>query len=127
MERQKVLQYLEEQLMRLKNEYNVVDLMMNRRLKELEEIAEKLDFSLLNQYYEQNEKLGLEICEIPEGYHYELAFYFGQSKIQDNKIFKNYEDFIELLKETEEGLALKIAKIMGKWDLCSFEIGDFIW
>lgn len=122
MTREVVLKFLEAQLKKLKEEH-VSDLMKANRVEELEEIVDELEFDTLEEFCDENESLKLEICEIPEDFHYELAFYISQSGCEDREIFEDYDDFRELLKETQEELAETIADTMERYDLrwCSIE------
>lgn len=122
MTREEVLEFLEAQLNKLKEEH-VADLMKANRVEELEEIVDELEFDTLEEFCDENGSLNLEICEILEDFHYELAFYISQSGCEDHEIFEDEDDFRELLKETQEELAETIADTMESYNLrwCSIE------
>jgi len=127
MERQEVLNFLEYQLKKLKNESHVAILMKENRVDELEQVATNLDFSILEEFHNnESEFLELEMFEIPEECYYELAFYISKSDINDDEIFLDYNDFIEILETIEEELAQKIANVMSNWNLCSCSIEELI-
>lgn len=123
MTREVVLKFLEAQLKKLKEEH-VSDLMKANRVEELKDIAKELKFKVLKKFYEENKSLKLKVCEIPEGYHYELAFYICQSGYDDSQIFENYKDFIKLLEGTGEELGRTIAAIMEWRDLSGGSIEE---
>ncbi len=125
MERQEVLEFLGVQLKKLKEEH-VADLMKANRVEELKEVANEMEFGPLNAFIEENGYLELEFFEIPKGYHYELAFYISQSECVDNDIFEDFDDFIELLEETQEELAEKIATTMAGHSLCDCSIEELL-
>lgn len=125
MDREKVLKFLESQLKKLKEEH-VEDLMKHGRIDELEQVAEELDFSTLDEYCGKAD-LELEMDEIPlEGYEYEMCFYAMYSQWNDDEIFANYIDFIELLESKNEKMATEIANFMQSDDLMELSIEQLI-
>lgn len=125
MTREEILKFLVGQLEELKEE-NVADLMKAKRIDELWEISKKLEILPLQKFC-RTEHLCLNISEIPKGYHYELVFYLSQSEIFDYEIFRNPLEFEELLRKTQQDLAIQIANIMTKYTLCYCTIRELVY
>ena len=126
MNREKVLEFLESQFEKLKEEEHVEDLMKRGRLDELNQLVEELDFSILDEF--RNEKyLALGIDEIPvENYLYEIVFYVMHSDMQDCEFFLSYNDIIKLLRKKEEDLATEIAELMQWHNLKEYSIEELL-
>lgn len=125
MTREEALEFLVAQLKKLR-EKDVAYLMRTNKIKELWEIADKLEFSPLKAFLKEN-RLGLRINEIPKGFHYELAFYISRSfDIYDYMIFEDYGKFMKLLEETQEELADRIADTMIEHSLCECTIPELL-
>lgn len=122
MERQQAVDFLNQQLEKLKNEEHVADLMKARRSKELEKIASELDFSLIDKFLKKTD-LDLSKEEILEGFCYEMAFYMYASKWPDCEFFENDTEFQYILYKMNEDLATQIADTMDEIDLhdCTIE------
>lgn len=125
MTRTEALKFLVGQLKELK-EKNVADLMKAKRIDELWKISQQLKISPLLSFFNGENRLNLKMYEIPQGFHYELAFYISQSGFCDFEIFEDYWQFIELLKSTQENLAEQIANIMIKNNLSDFTILELL-
>ena len=125
MTRTEALKFLVGQLKELK-EKNVADLMKAKRIDELWKISQQLKISPLLSFFNGESRLNLKMFEIPQGFHYELAFYISQSGFCDFEIFEDYWQFIELLKLTQENLAEQIADIMIKNNLSDFTIPELL-
>lgn len=125
MTRTEALKFLVGQLKELK-EKNVADLMKAKRIDELWKISQQLKISPLLSFFNGKNRLNLKMHEIPQGFHYELAFYISQSGFCDFEIFEDYWQFIELLKSTQENLAEQIANIMIKNNLSDFTILELL-
>ncbi len=125
MTREEVLEFLIGQV-RILKEKHVADLMKENRIDELWEITVNLEFEPLRKFC-LKERLSLRISEIPKGYYYELVLYISQSELFDYEIFAKYREFIDLLKETQEDLAIQIADMMTKHNLCSYTIRELVY
>lgn len=125
MTRTEALKFLVAQVTALK-EKHVSDLMKKNRIDELWEIAQKVKISPLLKFCRGDRHLDLRMSEIPNGCHYELAFYISQSTVLDHEVFANYKEFIELLKSTNEDLADRIANIMVKHNLSDCTIPELL-
>lgn len=125
MTREETVEFLVGQLEKLR-EKDVAYLMRTNKINELWEIAKKLEFSPLETFLDEKH-LGLKICEIPKGLHYELAFYISQSfDIYDYMIFEDDGKFMKLLAEKQEELAARIANTMIRYSLCECTIPELL-
>lgn len=122
--RKEAVEFLMGQLRKLK-EKNLIDLMKAKRINELWKLAKELEILSLQKYCIK-EHLCLKTFEIPKEYYYELAFYLTQSEIFDHEIFLNPWEFRETLRETKDELAIQIADIMTKYNLCDCTIRELI-
>lgn len=125
MTREEILKFLLGQLKELK-EKNIVNLMKAKRIDELWEISEKIEFSPLQKFC-QKKHLWLDISEIPEEYIYELVFYISQSGTYDYDIFRYRKDWTNLLRETKENLAVQIADSIEKYNLYNCTIRELVY
>lgn len=126
MDRKKVVEFLRSQLKKLKEEEHVEDLMKHGRIDELKEVAEEMDYSMLDEFCIEDD-LDLEMDEIPlEGYEYEMVFYAMYSELDDLEIFADDDDFIELLEAKNEKIASKIVELMFLNDLSEITIEELL-
>ncbi len=126
--RKEAKQFLFEQLEKLHKEEHVDDLMKDGRIEELVDIPEDLDCSVLRDFLNEHNKFFLEVEEIPDGCHYELAFWINQSCEPwfDNQIFDDYEEYIIFLYSLGENLADTIAATMESRDLSGLALAELL-
>lgn len=127
MDRKQVIQFLEEQLKKM-HEAHVDDLMKAHRSEELEDLMKEmdLDFSVINEFYEEEGFLNLEKDEIPREYLYELILYMRQSGIFDCFFLENNVDCRDLLYEKKEEVATGIADLIKSYDMCGCSIKELL-
>ncbi len=125
MERKEVIEFLDSQFKKLKEEEHVEDLMKHGRVNELKQLAEELDFSRLHEFCKKKD-LNLQIDEISEEHFYEMIFYFIYCGYDDDKIFEDYNDIIALARKKEEEMAIEIADFMEMSDLMELPIEKLI-
>ena len=126
MQRAEMVKILQNQLEKLRDEEHVADLMRNGREKELNYLAEELDFTELHEFC-KNRCLCLDANdEIPKNCEYEMVFYVNQSGLDDAVIFKDYNDFRKRLLELEEEPAATIAVTMITCELCECTINELL-
>ncbi len=125
--RKEAKQSLFEQLERLHKEEHVDDLMKAGRLDELVDIAKDLDIFIFCNFFVEHKEFFLDLEEIPNGCHYELAFWINQSKAWNNeRIFDDEDEYIDFLYSLEERLAQNIAEIMESRNLSDLTLEELL-
>ncbi len=127
-ERTATVMFIQQQLKQLHEKEHVSDLMKHGQIDKLEAIELQLDYSGLDSYFDEDDKfLELEITEIPEGCHYELAFYFRNYYRQsDFQFFADEDEVIELLEEKQDDLAKNVASIIASKGLCCSSLKELL-
>lgn len=126
-ERTETIMFIQQQLKQLHEKEHVSDLMEHGQTTELEAIELKLDYSVLNSYFDENDEgLELEVTEIPEECHNELAFYFRQCGKPNYQIFADEVEMIELFEEKQGDLADNVVTSIRSKDLCCLSLEELV-
>jgi len=129
MDRITVMEFLEEEINKMK-EKHVEDLMRANRVEELEEVGNKIDFTILEEYLKEKQILGINSQEVPQDSWLEFIFIIHQSGFDYEKstycIWGDLEEILEHLKECSGKLERKIADLMHRKFLADYSLEELL-